>query len=1180
MMHARLAWVMAGCALGLSGAAAGYPVPAGHDLVVRLDPAAGTIGVRDTITLAAPVARGGGELTFRLHGGLRPESRTIGVTVARVAASEAAAHGQNAAGDAAVPVETFRVRLVPGARAFELEYGGRVHHPPREQGEEYARSFKESPGTVGTDGVYLAGSTFWYPRFGDDELLPFGLECRVPAGWKALSQGRRTLTAAASDEGAFRWVSPEPQDEIYLVAGRWTEYARKVGDIDALALLREPDQTLADRYLDATAEYLLLYERLFGPYAYGKFALVENFWETGYGMPSFTLLGPKIIRFPFILRTSYPHEILHNWWGNSVFVDYDQGNWCEGLTAYLADHLLAEQDGGGAAYRRATLQRYSEFVKGARDFPLTAFRGRHSSVTEAVGYGKSLLFFHMARRALGDDAFLAALRRFYREKRGRRATFGDLERAFAAEGDPAVAPEFGRWVRSVGAPELRVRDVRALREGEAWRLTAILDQAQAGPEFRLGVPVQVRTEGAGDPVRARVDLAGRTARLDLPLSARPLRLDVDPEFDLFRRLQPGEVPPSLARAFAAERALVVVPARAPEPHRAGYRRLAEAWRESQPGQVEVAQDTEVETLPADRTVWVLGRENRHFAEVRRQAARLGADVEGATPRLPSGPLTGEGVAIALALAHPGNPDLALGWVAAERPAALEAVGRKLPHYGKYGFVAFAGADLRAIARGEWAAPDSPLSVAVPDPGTRPAGAAQEGAPVAPEGAPGARVSLAMRAPLPLTLSPSAVSPARLRDGIRHLADSRFAGRGLGTPELDAAADYLAAQFRSAGLEPGGDAPGSYFQAFRPTLPAGAPPVDGAKNVVGLLRGKRPEWASQSVVIGAHYDHLGRGWPDVHAGDAGKIHPGAADNASGVAALLEVARLAGAGWRPERTLVFVAFTGEEAGRLGSRHFVDAPGRYPAADCLAMVNLDAVGRFGDRAVTAFGTETWGRWPDLLAEASRRAGVATRPVARAVAASDDQSFVAAGVPALHLHTGPNPDYHRPGDTADKVEPEAVAAAARLAGHLALRLSSLPPEARPSHPPAATPASGSQAAARSSGPLPTATSSGSPPAAPSSGLPAEAALLPARRVSLGTMPDLAFGGTGCRVASVTPGSPAAAAGILPGDVIVGVEDFEIAGPRDLAKALSGRLPGDLVSIALMRDGRLYRIEARLVAR
>jgi aminopeptidase N len=109
-----------------------------------------------------------------------------------------------------------------------------------------------------------------------------------------------------------------------------------------MVLLREPDAPLARKYLAATHRYLALYDELIGPYPYKKFAMVENFRQTGYGMPSFTLLGSRVIRFPFILSSSYPHEILHNWWGNSVYVDYDSGNWSEGLTSYLADHLIRE----------------------------------------------------------------------------------------------------------------------------------------------------------------------------------------------------------------------------------------------------------------------------------------------------------------------------------------------------------------------------------------------------------------------------------------------------------------------------------------------------------------------------------------------------------------------------------------------------------------------------------------------------------------------------------------------------------------------------------------------------------------------------------------------------------------------------------------------------------------------
>ena len=169
-----------------------------------------------------------------------------------------------------------------------------------------------------------------------------------------------------------------------------------------------------------------------GPYPYSKFALVENFWETGYGMPSFTLLGEQVIRFPFILHSSYPHELLHNWWGNGVFVDFAGGNWCEGLTAYLADHLIAEQRGQGADHRRAILQRVTDYVTPENDFPLSRFQSRHDAVTEAVGYGKTAMMFNMLREKVGDAQFIKALQAFYRDNRFREASFDDIRKSFEA----------------------------------------------------------------------------------------------------------------------------------------------------------------------------------------------------------------------------------------------------------------------------------------------------------------------------------------------------------------------------------------------------------------------------------------------------------------------------------------------------------------------------------------------------------------------------------------------------------------------------------------------------------------------------------------------------------------------------------------------------------------------------
>ena len=157
-----------------------------------------------------------------------------------------------------------------------------------------------------------------------------------------------------------------------------------------------------------------------------------------------TLLGSQVIRLPFILRSSYPHEILHNWWGNSVYPDYDTGNWSEGLTAYLADHLFQEMNAAGAEYRKDMLGRYRSFVTDAADFPLSQFTSRNSAASQAIGYGKTLMVWHMLRVELGDELFLQGLRDLYSERRFQRTSFADIEALLAELSVPRTFAPFGR----------------------------------------------------------------------------------------------------------------------------------------------------------------------------------------------------------------------------------------------------------------------------------------------------------------------------------------------------------------------------------------------------------------------------------------------------------------------------------------------------------------------------------------------------------------------------------------------------------------------------------------------------------------------------------------------------------------------------------------------------------------
>lgn len=664
-----------------AAAVRGEPV-IGHALEVTVDPEGGTLTANARLDLPPDQER----WTLWLHAGLDPKVTGGEARLKRIGRSE--------------HLERFRLDVrEPGP--ITLSYGGRIRHDLEDIREGMGRARQVSRGTIEPDGVVLDGYSGWYPRI-DGTLQRFELSARLPPGWLAVSQGAGPEIAEDGEGVRVGWREDQPQDDIYLIAAPFERSSLATPYGEAQVYLRRPNPELAERYLDATLRYLSLYSALIGPYPYAKFALVENFWETGYGMPSFTLLGSRVIRLPFIVETSYPHEILHNWWGNGVYVDYASGNWSEGLTAYLSDHLLAQERGKGADYRRDSLKAYADYVLESDDFPVRAFRGRHGSASQAIGYGKTLMILHMLRRDLGDATFIAGLQRFWQDNRFRSAGFDDLRRAFEQASGRDLADWFAAWTERTGAPALSLADVVQAPAANGYRLSGRVQQVQPQAPYPLSVPLLVHLAD-GSVSEHRLPLAGREAEFALDLPAAALRLDVDPRFDLFRRLEPGESPVTLSALFGAEGGVIVLPSAAPEDLAQGYRQLAEGWAGTARGWT-IVSDADLEALPPARPAWLLGWENRFAASAlpdaglspaERRLSLAGEDFHGA------------GWSVALARMSEGR---AVGLVAAGQAAAVAGLARKLPHYGKYGYLVFDGEAPDNRVKGQWPAGDSPLRV--------------------------------------------------------------------------------------------------------------------------------------------------------------------------------------------------------------------------------------------------------------------------------------------------------------------------------------------------------------------------------------------------------------------------------------------------------------------------------------
>ncbi|PKM98258.1 MAG: peptidase M28 [Elusimicrobia bacterium HGW-Elusimicrobia-3] len=671
-----------------------------HDLRAEISPADGLIKASDRVTFPAAAA----EFVFTLHKGLNPASP--GGTVEELPGDAAARYGINSS---AGGVEAaYRLRLARPARSFTLNYGGRIAHAPGEQAQEYARSFSETPGIISPDGCYLSGASGWYPHF-PGRMVSYRLETSLPAPYASVAGGDRKRRSARGGRNLEVWETGAPQDEITLVCGRYAEYERREGGLTYAAFLLRPDPALAGRYLDATAKYIKFYSELLGRYPYGKFALVENFWDTGYGMPSFTLLGSKVIRLPFILNSSYPHEILHNWWGNGVFVDYPSGNWCEGLTAYLADYLIAENRGKGRDYRMAALQKYSDYVSGGADFPLTEFRSRHSSASEAVGYGKMMMVYHMLRGALGDQGFARGLRDLYAANKFRTASFEDLRAAFERVTGPGrLKPYFDQWTGRAGAPDLRLKNVKLARGLEGYELEFTLEQLQPGPAYELEVPAAFFLEGLDAPRLKRLPMTKKTETYHYPSAARPLRLEIDPEFDLFRRLSPLETPPTLSRLLGASRPAIIVPAGgAGDP----WRGLAEVWTKDKANLPRVYDDLTVSAPPAGDSYWVFGAENLLARDFEEDLAAYGAAFGLDTVTLDGRRFPRDGHTFVFAAYNPADPARSGALVVSGNTDKLRLLAAKLPHYGKYSWLVF-DRDMTSVASGIWTVSSSPLAASL------------------------------------------------------------------------------------------------------------------------------------------------------------------------------------------------------------------------------------------------------------------------------------------------------------------------------------------------------------------------------------------------------------------------------------------------------------------------------------
>ncbi|MCX8079798.1 MAG: M28 family peptidase [Bacteroidia bacterium] len=396
-------------------------------------------------------------------------------------------------------------------------------------------------------------------------------------------------------------------------------------------------------------------------------------------------------------------------------------------------------------------------------------------------------------------------------------------------------------------------------------------------------------------------------------------------------------------------------------------------------------------------------------------------------------------------------------------------------------------------------------------------------------------------------SPDSIRTFELRKHIEYLASDDLKGRGTGTEEEKKAAEYIASYFKKYGLKPlfdSSEKKQSYFYSFKfrkknkphDSATAGLPEVK-SHNVVGFL----DKGAAKTIIIGAHYDHLGLGYDhnSLDPRPEGKIHNGADDNASGTAGILELSRYFAL--HPtfnQYNMLFMAFSGEELGLIGSKKWTENP-NFPLNSVVCMINLDMVGRLNDstRSLMVYGVGTSPVWVPLLEQCNEKFMFKLVKDSSGIGPSDQTSFYLKNIPVLHFFSGQHKDYHKPSDDADKIN---YFGEKKILEYIIHIIENMPKEHELKFTPTRNPDKGSIKF----------------------------------KVTMGIMPDYTYEGKGMKIDGVTEGKPAHKAGIQAGDVLVELNGKKINNVQDYMKILSELEIGKKYQGKLLRKNKILTFD------
>jgi len=584
---------------------------------------------------------------------------------------------------------------VPAAtKELRLRYSGRIYDAVEKSDALAFVVGDDTHGVIGEEGVFLVAGSGWYPL--TNAIVTFRtIEVDGPGDWRVVTQGELAAREVKDGREKTTWRNTKPMDGLALQAGNYVVTTRDVDGVKISTYLFPEDQKHSKLFLDETARYLEFYTPILGPYPWPKFDIVENFFTTGYGMPSFTLLGKKVMPVMVMMaarnRGRIPpgyidHEMVHCWWGNYVYPDYQRGNWCEGLTSWYSNYLMKDVADPelARAHRQKISTTFAIRVDEANDYPVREFRGKTEDFENDIGYGKACMVFHMLATRVGYETYFETMRGIIRDFGGKRAAWDDFEAAFSKAAGEDLGWYFDQWLDRKGAPRLHLGPVTVTR-GKDGLFRIAGEILQDGKPWRLRVPVTVNHPGG--EVYKEFDVAADKTAFVMVSPRMPLSVAIDERFHLFRHVPLAEIQPCLNLTLERSDKVYVVPE-----SNTDYSRLAGMAVARKGGRIVSSKDG----LPANDCV-VFGRPEANPA-VAKVLAAAGAVVEGNAITIRGKKYEGEDLWVLLSIRH---PEAEGKFVTVYFGMTKKALARSfiIFHYGWDGHLVYAGR--RPLSRGDF-----------------------------------------------------------------------------------------------------------------------------------------------------------------------------------------------------------------------------------------------------------------------------------------------------------------------------------------------------------------------------------------------------------------------------------------------------------------------------------------------